>query len=56
MARRAVEALVEVTAQPTSSTVELLERLLIAGRELAKARPEMGAITHAVGRLVATYS
>jgi ribose 1,5-bisphosphate isomerase len=54
MARRAVEALLEVASQPTSSTVELLERLLDAGRELAEARPAMGAITHAVGRLVAS--
>jgi translation initiation factor eIF-2B subunit delta len=54
MARRAVEALLEVTAEPTSSTAELLERLLDAGRELAKARPAMGAITHAAGRLVAS--
>jgi translation initiation factor eIF-2B subunit delta len=36
------------------STVELLQQLLDAGRELAKARPAMGAITHAVGRLVAS--
>jgi translation initiation factor eIF-2B subunit delta len=54
MARRAVEALLEVTAEPASSTEALLERLLAAGRELAAARPGMGAITHAVGRLVAT--
>jgi translation initiation factor 2B subunit (eIF-2B alpha/beta/delta family) len=54
MARRAVEALLEVTAEPASSTDELLERLLGAGRELAAARPAMGAITHAVGRLVAS--
>jgi ribose 1,5-bisphosphate isomerase len=54
MARRAVEALLEVTAQPASSTAELLERLLDAGRELATARPDMGAIVHAVGRLVAS--
>jgi translation initiation factor eIF-2B subunit delta len=54
MARRAVEALLEVTAQPASSTAELLERLLDAGRELATARPDMGAIAHAVGRLVAS--
>ena len=54
MARRAVEALLEVTAQPASSTAELLERLLDAGRELAAARPDMGAIAHAVGRLVAS--
>jgi translation initiation factor 2B subunit (eIF-2B alpha/beta/delta family) len=54
LAGRAVEALVEVTAEPASSSDELLERLLAAGRELAAARPGMGAITHALGRLVAS--
>lgn len=54
MARRAVEALLEVTAEPVSTADELLARLLDAGRELARARPAMGAITHAVGRLVAS--
>jgi ribose 1,5-bisphosphate isomerase len=54
MARRAVEAFLEVTAEPATSTTALLERLLAAGRELARARPAMGAITHAVGRLVAS--
>jgi len=54
MARRAIEALLDVAAQPVSSTEELLERLLSASRELAMARPAMGAITHAVGRLVAS--
>jgi ribose 1,5-bisphosphate isomerase len=53
MARQAVEALLEVAAEPASSTDELLNRLLEAGRELAGARPAMGAITHAAGRLVA---
>jgi ribose 1,5-bisphosphate isomerase len=54
MARRAVEALLEVTDEPASSTDELLGRLLGAGRRLAGSRPAMGAITHAVGRLVAS--
>jgi ribose 1,5-bisphosphate isomerase len=54
MARRAVEALLEATAEPASSTTTLLERLVEAGRELAAARPAMGAVTHAVGRLVAS--
>jgi translation initiation factor 2B subunit (eIF-2B alpha/beta/delta family) len=54
MARRAIEALLEVAAQPVSSTEELLERLRSAARELAMARPAMGAIMHAVGRLVAS--
>ena len=54
MARRAVEALLDVAAPPAASTEELLERLLVAGRRLAEARPAMGAIAHAVGRLVAS--
>jgi ribose 1,5-bisphosphate isomerase len=54
MARRAVEALLDVTAEPASSTAEFLARLLDAARELACARPAMGAVTHAVGRLVAS--
>jgi ribose 1,5-bisphosphate isomerase len=54
MARRAIEALLEVAAEPASSTEELQKRLLDAARELAMARPAMGAITHAVGRLVAS--
>jgi translation initiation factor eIF-2B subunit delta len=54
MARRAVEALLEVNAEPVTSTADLQERLLDAGRKLAAARPALGAITHAVGRLVAS--
>ena len=53
MARRAVEALLEATNDPASSTAELLERLVVTGRELVASRPAMGAIAHAVGRLVA---
>jgi hypothetical protein len=54
MARQAVEALLEVASEPPSSTDELLARMLTAGRELVAARPAMGAIAHAVGRLVAS--
>jgi len=54
LARRAVEALVAVIEQPADSTDEFLERLLEASRRLAAARPSMGAVTHAVGRLVAS--
>jgi translation initiation factor 2B subunit (eIF-2B alpha/beta/delta family) len=54
MARRAVEALVEVAAEPAESSAALLERLVVAGRELAAARPAMGAIAHALGRLLAS--
>jgi ribose 1,5-bisphosphate isomerase len=54
MARRAVEALVEVADQPADSSEELLERLVVAGRELATSRLAMGAITGAVGRVLAS--
>jgi translation initiation factor 2B subunit (eIF-2B alpha/beta/delta family) len=54
MARRAVEALLGAAAEPAASTADLLERLLRSGRQLASARPAMGAITHAVARLVAS--
>jgi translation initiation factor 2B subunit (eIF-2B alpha/beta/delta family) len=54
MARRAVEALVEVAGGEFESTEELLDRLVAAGRELAAARPAMGAIAGAVGRVLAT--
>lgn len=54
MARRAVEALLEAAAEPAESTEDLLARLVAAGRELARARPAMGAITGAVGRLLAS--
>jgi ribose 1,5-bisphosphate isomerase len=53
MARRAVEALVEVAADEGAGGEELVDRLLAAGRELAASRPAMGGITGAVGRLLA---
>lgn len=53
MARRAVEALVEVAGEPVESSEELLENLTLAGRELASSRPAMGAIAGAVGRVLA---
>jgi translation initiation factor 2B subunit (eIF-2B alpha/beta/delta family) len=53
MARRAVEALAELAAEPAESSDELLERLDAAGRELAATRRAMGAIAGAVGRVLA---
>jgi translation initiation factor 2B subunit (eIF-2B alpha/beta/delta family) len=53
MARRAVEALAELAAEPAASSDELLERLDAAGRELAATRRAMGAIAGAVGRVLA---
>ncbi|HSC51829.1 MAG TPA: hypothetical protein VLD16_16315 [Gaiellaceae bacterium] len=53
MARRAVEALADVAATPAPTCDELLERLVAAGRELSASRPGVGAVTGAVGRLLA---
>jgi translation initiation factor 2B subunit (eIF-2B alpha/beta/delta family) len=53
MARRAVEALVEIAEEDAASGEELLTRLLEAGRELAASRPGVGAVAGAVGRLLA---
>jgi translation initiation factor 2B subunit (eIF-2B alpha/beta/delta family) len=53
MARRAVEALADLAAEPAGSSEELLERLDAAGRELAATRRAMGAIAGAVGRILA---
>ena len=56
LARRAVEGLIAVIEQPSDATEEFMERLLDGARRLAAARPAMGAITHAVGRLAASAS
>jgi ribose 1,5-bisphosphate isomerase len=53
MARQAVEALAELASEPARSAPDLLERLDVAGRELAASRPAMGAIAGAVGRVLA---
>jgi translation initiation factor 2B subunit (eIF-2B alpha/beta/delta family) len=54
MARRAVEALAELAAEPAETSQELLDRLVTAGRRLAASRPGVGAVAGAVGRLLAT--
>jgi translation initiation factor 2B subunit (eIF-2B alpha/beta/delta family) len=56
MARKAVEALVEIAEEEAASGEELLARLLDAGRELAASRPGVGAVAGAVGRLLAAAS
>ena len=53
MARRAVEALAEVAAQPAATSEALLESVVAAGRQLAESRPGVGAVPGAVGRLLA---
>lgn len=52
LARRAVEALVEVGRQQAATSEELIERLLDAGRVLAESRPGVGAVEGALGRLL----
>jgi translation initiation factor eIF-2B subunit delta len=54
MARRAVEALAEQAEQHTGSCEDLLEQLQRAGQALAAARPGVGAVAGAVGRLLAS--
>jgi len=56
MARRAVEALVDISDEDAATGEELLARLLEAGRELAASRPSVGAVPGAVGRLLAAAS
>jgi translation initiation factor 2B subunit (eIF-2B alpha/beta/delta family) len=53
MARKAVEALVDIAEEEAASGEQLLARLLEAGRELAESRPSVGAVAGAVGRLLA---
>jgi len=53
MARRAVEALVDIAEQEAASGEELLRHLLSAGHELAGSRPGIGAVAGAVGRVLA---
>ena len=53
MARRAVEGLIEIAEEQQAATSEeLVERLVDAGGELVAARPAMGAIAGAVGRVL----
>jgi translation initiation factor eIF-2B subunit delta len=54
MARQAVEALTELADRHEGSCEELLDELRRAGRKLAAARPGVGAVAGAVGRLLAS--
>ncbi|HEX2292792.1 MAG TPA: hypothetical protein VHH55_05720 [Gaiellaceae bacterium] len=53
MARRAVEALDELAAEHRGDCDQMLSELRAAGRRLAAARPGVGAVAGAVGRLLA---
>lgn len=53
MARRAVETLAEMATECEGSSEELLDELRLAGRRLAAARPGVGAVAGAVGRMLA---
>jgi translation initiation factor 2B subunit (eIF-2B alpha/beta/delta family) len=53
LARHAVETLVQEAAAPAQDAEQLLEHLTNVARELAAARPEMGSVAAATGRLVA---
>lgn len=53
MARRAVETLLEVCREPVASCDSLVDCLVEAGRGLSEARPGVGAIAGATGRVLA---
>lgn len=53
MARRAVEALLEVAEQPFETVEALVDQLVGSARELAESRPRIGAIPGAAGRVLA---
>jgi ribose 1,5-bisphosphate isomerase len=53
MARRTVEALIEVADDPVDTREELVDRLVDAARRLAESRPRVGAIAGAAGRVLA---
>jgi translation initiation factor 2B subunit (eIF-2B alpha/beta/delta family) len=52
MARRAVEALVEVAQEDAATSQELFDRLVEAARDVSASRPEVGAVTGALGRVL----
>jgi len=54
MARQAVEALTELVDRHEGSCEELLDELRRAGRKISAARPGVGAVAGAVGRLLAS--
>jgi translation initiation factor 2B subunit (eIF-2B alpha/beta/delta family) len=53
MAERALDALVEAAAAPADDTDQLLERLHRAAKRLAESRRDAGAVSGALGRVLA---
>ena len=53
MARRTVEALLEVAEQPFETCEALVDQLVDSARQLAESRPRVGAIPGAAGRVLA---
>ena len=53
MARRTVEAMLEVAEKPFETSAELFDALVGAGRKLSESRPGVGAIAGAAGRVLA---
>jgi ribose 1,5-bisphosphate isomerase len=53
MARRTVEALLEVAEQPVETVDALVDQLVDAARRLAESRPRIGGIPGAAGRVLA---
>jgi ribose 1,5-bisphosphate isomerase len=53
MARRTVEALLEVAEQSFDSVEALVDELVTSARQLAESRPRIGAIPGAAGRVLA---
>jgi len=53
MARRTVEAMLEVAEKPFETSAELFDALVDAGRKLSESRPGVGAIAGAAGRVLA---
>ena len=53
MARRTVEALLEVAEQPSRRVDALIDELVESARKLAESRPRIGAIPGAAGRVLA---
>src|SRR5918999_4984677 len=56
MARRTVEAMLEVAEQPFASCEAVIDDLVEAARQLAESRPSIGAIPGAAGRVLAAAS